>query len=534
MPREQLPLKTLKQRIIALHLPHLPTDLIARQRWGRSWRLNARPEAPPIVIVDTLKNALRIVACEDHPELRGIQPGQSLSDARAINPHIECVQRDHVRQSKALERIARWCERYTPLVSMSGEDGLFLDVTGCVHLFGGEAAMIEEIKKRITAQGFHIGCAMADTPGAAWALARFGSAIISPVEAHKQALLPLPLSALRISEDDVRELNRVGFKTIGCLVDLPRAPLAARFGARILQRLDQALGHEDEVLSPLRPVAELVSEKRFAEPVVEEDEIKLVIRLLCENAIPGLERRGLGMRACELNLFRTNGEVETLCVEASSPLRDEKRMAALFDERLTSLHDEWEAGFGFDLMRLSIVRADQFIQDQHDLVATSQNDGDSSYLIDRLSARLGANQVQVFDVADTHIPERRFSFSNAIHAQAAQPALQLTSQPLARGEGQVITRPLVLFERPERVDAIAEVPEGPPIRFRWRKAHYEVVRVEGPERIACEWWKDGRMAQTRDYFRVEDKQGYRLWLFRHGLYDRETNNPHWYVHGMFG
>lgn len=492
--------------------------------------MKERPDTPPIVVVDTIRNALRVAALEEHSALAGIHAGQSLSDARAINPLIECVQRDADRDRQTLNRIARWCERYTPLVSLSGEDGLFLDVTGCVHLFGGEAAMLEEIEKRILAQGFHLRCGLADTPGAAWALARFGDKPVASVSAHGQALLPMPLGALRLPEETVRELNRVGFKTIGCIAELPRAPLAARFGKQVLLKLDQALGREDEVLSPLRPVAELVSEKRFADPVVEEDSIRQVIRLLCENAVPGLERRGLGMRASELSLFRANGDVETICVEASSPLRDAARMAKLFDERLSGLHDEWEAGFGFDIMRLSVLRAERFENRQQDMVDTGITENDDSHLVDRLSARLGADRIRVFQQADTHIPERRFALMPAIHVRNGSGA----PETVARGEGDVITRPLVLFERPERVDAIAEVPEGPPIRFRWRKAQYDVVRAEGPERIACEWWHDGRMARTRDYFRIEDRQGYRLWLFRHGLYVRETANPDWYVHGMFG
>ncbi len=492
--------------------------------------MKKRPEAAPLVIFDTIQNALRITAHEKSPQLSGIHVGQSLSDARAINPKIECIEQDGEADRALLLCLARWCERYTPLVSLSGDDGLFLDITGCAHLFKGEAALLEDLEKRLVSQGFDVQLACADTPGAAWALCRYGQTrVASP---HQQATLleALPLNGLRLPKTDVQGLSKLGFRTIGCLYGVPRAPLVARFGTDILFRLDQALGEADEVLSPLRPVAELVSEKRFADPIVDEEDIKRTILLLCENSVPNLERRGLGMQACELTLFRANGEIETITTEASFPLRNAKRMAALFDERLASLHDSWEAGFGFDILRLSIVRAAPLKADQQTLIAHEETGKTehNHHLIDRLSARLGKERVRVFSQCDTHIPERRFALQPALDTTPSKPA------SLKETQSEIITRPLILFPRPERVEAIAEVPEGPPLKFRWRKVSYDVVRAEGPERIACEWWKDGRAAYTRDYFRIEDRDGYRLWVFRHGLYERETPTPNWYVHGMFG
>ena len=262
------------------------------------------------------------------------------------------------------------------------------------------------------------------------------------------------------------------------------------------------------------------------EPIVYEEDIRATIAILARNLVSSLEERGLGMRRCELVLFRADGEIVSLIVEASAPLRHATRMAALFDERLESLHDEWEAGFGFDVIRLSILRSDRLDASQQDLVQSKSCDEGLSELIDRLSARLGAERVQVHLTADTHIPERRFGLAAAMHH-----APQVNVFPEARPE--TMTRPVILLERPEPADVMAEVPEGPPIRFRWRKVHHEVVRSEGPERIACEWWKDGRAAYTRDYFRVETREGHRLWLFRHGLYSHETQEPKWYVHGLF-
>jgi len=519
--------KTLHQRILACHFTHLSTDRIARQRWGKSWRLNKRPDASPIVVFDTIKNAMRIVAMAADQRLDGIRIEQTLSDARAIIPDLDCLQHQPNADMALLYSIARWCERYTPLVALSGQDGLFLDITGCAHLFGEEEGLLADMIARFAAQGFGARLAIADTAGAAWAMCRYGNQLIAKPNCHRAVIEPMPLRALRLGAKSVTELSRVGFKTIGCLVDLPRAPIVVRFGAEILQRLDQALGREDEVLSPLRPVSELMAEKRFPEPLVYEEDIRGTIAHLAEILVPSLEKKGLGMRRCELVLFRVDGEIVSLQVEASSPLRDAPRIAALFDERLVALHDEWDAGFGFDVIRLGIVRADPVVEVQQSLVAEAGLDDNVDHLIDRLSARLGADRVQVYETVETHIPERRFGMAAAMHhKKRASPALEDVPQ--------TITRPLVLLNRPELAEVISQVPEGPPIRFRWRKAHYEVLRTEGPERIACEWWKDGRGTYTRDYFRIETRDGHRLWLFRNGLYERETSTPKWYVHGMFG
>lgn len=467
---------------------------------------------------------MRIVALEDDKRLTGIRLEQNLSDARAIIPDLDCVWHDRHADAQLLKQIAHWSERYTPLVSLSGNDGLFLNITGCSHLFGGEQAMLEDMAARFSAQGFSVRIAIADHAGAAWALARYCNQAIALPKSHQALLETMPLFALRLSSSKVNELNRVGFKTIGCLIDLPRAPIATRFGSEVLERLDQALGREDEVLSPLQPVAELVYERRFPDPIVYEDDIKATIRLLTQKAKASLEQRGLGMRMARIQLFRTDGEVTQLQVEASSSLRDDGKIATLFDERLASLSDEWDAGFGFDIIQLSFLRCDRLDEKQEDLVAQDQSRQACTHLVDRLSARLGAYRVQVYQTADTHIPERRFNLAPAIHYEAQTVTAKTT---------EITTRPILLFDQPERADVMAEVPEGPPLRFRWRKAQYEVSRSEGPERIACEWWKDGRAARTRDYFRIETSSGYRLWLFRHGLYERETDKPEWYVHGMF-
>lgn len=513
------------QRIVSIHLPFLPTDRIARQTWGRSWLLNGRPDAPPIVVTAKASNALRIVAHEVDGARHGFFCGQPLGDARALVPELECVEQDQEADRHLLKVVAEWCDRYTPLVALDGDDVLFLDITGCAHLFGGETAMLKDITRRLALQGLHAKVCAADTAGAAWAMTHFGKVQrIAPGDV--EPILNLPLAALRIGAETAVALARVGLRTIGCIAYMPRAPLAARFGQALITRLDQALARAGESLSFPPPVAALTSEKRFAEPISQEDDIRRVIRDLASSAVPTLEKRGEGARRIELKFFRVDGEVFTLEVHAANPLRDAGRMAALFDERLTALKDDFDAGYGFDLMRLEIVQAETLAELQEDILSKRQSGSGLDALIDRLGARLGTDRVRVFAHADTHIPERRFGLVPAVRRRAQ-------SEHAPERKPGPITRPIWLLDRPEPLEVIAEVPDGPPLRFRWRKVHYAVQRSEGPERIACEWWRDGRAAMSRDYYKVEDEAGHRFWLFRHGLYERETGRPRWYMHGLF-
>ncbi len=517
-----------EQRIMAVYLPLLPTDRIARQKWGRSWRLKPRPDAAPIVIAARDHNAIRIIATEQDGSRYGLSRGMSLSDARALVPTLDVHEQDSRADAGLLHSIAEWCIRYTPLAGIHGDNTLFINITGCAHLFGGEQDMMADIGQRLTAQGFAVQCALAPVPGAAFALALCGKSAIIGREAIGEALAPLPLKALRLPAGTVKALARVGFKTIGCIMDLPRAPLATRFGRDLLLRLDQALGVQDEAINPLLPVAELASEKRFFDPIVHQDDIERTIELLATNMKPLLEQRGLGLLACRLTLFRVDGAVVSLTVSTSQPLREPTRLTVLFRERIASLHDGWDAGFGFDVARLDALQTARFSSEQGDMTQAG-NAGEDTYhaLVDRLVNRLGEDAVRGFVQHDSHVPERRFTCV-PVRQMASAVRLEKTEP-----DSDIPARPLTIFQHPEPIEVTAEVPDQPPRRFIWRRVAYEVAKADGPERIACEWWLEGRGAHTRDYYRVEDMQGYRFWLFRLGLYERETVTPRWYMHGLF-
>lgn len=551
-----------RQRFLSIAFPYLPTDRISRQIWGKSWRFQhsrgGQADCPPLAVIASVKSALRLSALNSAARQAGLHKDQTLTDARAILPELDCHEADEAADAALLESIADWCERYTPLLSIdiiNGQPGLMLDITGCAHLFRGEQALRQDVISRLNAHGFVCTIAIASTPGAAWGLARYATLdenrIIAP-GAEREHVAPLPLEALRLELKTIEELKQVGLKTIGCIMDLPRGPLSLRFGRSLLRRLDQALGREEETISPRMTVAELASERQFVDPVSLQEDISRSILSLATNLRPALEKRALGARVVVLKLFRVDGERRMLSIVTANPERDPAHIEQLFRDRLASLHSPLDAGFGFDLIRLEIATSEPMLHQQTDLVAKAPMADSYNALINRLGARIGTDRVQRFAMNDSHIPERSFGVLPSIRTTPSQynsspentrrygrqnireqTDLSLADSGNPEDVDAQLTRPILLLNRPEPVDVIAEIPEGLPQRFRWRKVLYEVAASEGPERIACEWWRDGRQALTRDYFKTEDRDGRRFWLFRQGLYEREAGQPHWYMHGLF-
>ena len=347
-------------------------------------------------------------------------------------------------------------------------------------------------------------------------------------EATRRAIAPLPARALRLPADTLSGLARVGLRLVGQIMERPRGPLARRFGKQVLLRIDQALGAVEEAISPRLPVPELTVERRLAEPVMTIEAIEQLGERLAARLCQELERRGQGARILDLALYRVDGRVVRLGVGASRPLREPRTIMRLFRERLAGLNEEIDAGYGFDMLRLSAASTQPFEGHAPQFFANHQEMACVSDLVDRLTARLGARHILQATSCDTHLPEQAESLSPA--SETILPTAPVHTQ---NGTATAVFRPLRLFREPERIEAMAQVPDGPPVRFRWRRVLHEITRAEGPERIADEWWHGGATRQTRDYFRVEDRQGRRYWLFRAGLYGSEVNSPRWYVHGLF-
>lgn len=494
-----------------MHLPWLPAEHARIRR--------AAPPDAPFALIEKVKGALRIVALSHDAAALGLTPGLPLADARARLPHVAAIPADSEGDAALLHQLATGCRRYTPSVTDDPPQGLLLDIAGCTHVFrDGEAGLRADLLARLTGRGFTARAACADTPDAARALARF---------AVKDARL-LPIEALGLGEDAHQALRRSGFRRIGELADLPSAPFAARFGTDLPVRLARLFGREDPHITAIPVVAPIEARLRFAEPIGRADDVLDAVEALLADLTAELERRGEGGRAFTLSLDRSDGHVARLLVETGAPTRDAAIVLRLLRERIESLADPLDPGFGYDSIALAVPRSEALPPAQSALAEEAHRPPALGPLLDRLRVRYGPGSVQCFVAGDSHLPERAAWLGRqpSKAAWSAQPALD---PPL---------RPLSLLEPPQRVEVLAAVPDGPPRRFRWKGRNHEIVAQEGPERIAPEWWRrrgghDANPGLTRDYYRVEDSAGRRFWLFRHGLFGAEAEQPDWFLHGLF-
>ena len=511
----------------------------------------------PLALVAEGRHGIVLTAVNRSAAQSGLVRGQRLADARALYPELRVEPADPVRDSKALQHLTDWCGRYSPWVCKSGDDGILIDMTGGAHLFGGEQALLDDLVSRLGSFGVTARAAMADTPGAAHALARYGGlnrhmTVLCPFGETRRALKYLPLDGLRLNSDVVEGLERLGIKSIGDLYTLERAPLSVRFGGVVLRQLDKALGNVADPVSPDQPVPSFRARISFADAIARFDDVKRAIEKLTDDLSHLLEREQKGARRLRLLLFRTDGVMKSFETGTAQPSRDRVHLARLFHEKLDRLSD-WDAGFGIEMMELAAPVTDPLIMRQANLPEGANDRArqgrskritpDLGHLVDRLGNRLGLAKVNRMVPQASHIPEQAVVLEPmAARASADRRPREPHDWRIEQDEG--MTRPLHMLPCPEPVEVMAEVPDGPPIRFKWRRVSYEVARAEGPERIAPEWWrgKEKQGAWTRDYYRLEDAEGHRFWLYRDGLYgeqgdlfDNDTPpvHPRWYMHGVF-
>lgn len=479
------------------------------------------------MVTHKVKSAVRLATVCARGSKLGLAPGLTLADARVRVPELVAVEEDVSADRAWLERLAAGCGRYTPSVAVDAPDGVILDVGGAAHLWGGDRALAADATGRFARLGMTVVHAFADRADAARALARYAGV---PVEDEAEAVRRLPVAALRLEAPSEIALRRAGLKTVGDVAARDPAAIAARFGEGAVTALRRMIGEAEGPLVPRPHVAALVVERRFAEPVAKTDYVLGVLDALLVEAAAKLAARGQGGRRFEAALFRADGLVQPLAVETGRPMRDPAAVMRLFRERVDALADPIDPGFGFDMVRLAVSRTEPLGAMQLRLEGGAVAEAELAALIDRLGARHGAARIRRLRPRDSHIPEG---------AQLSLPAIECAERGgwdvLSPGEPPL--RPIQLFTPPQRIEVIAEVPEGPPFRFRWRRAMHRVARAEGPERIAPEWWRrsDGKIAGglTRDYYRIEDERGGRFWIFRHGLYGAEAAMPNWYLHGLF-
>ena len=453
-------------------------------------------------------------------------------------PHLVALPADPAADARALVALAEWTERWSPSVSVdpseSGLEGLFLDVTGAAHLFGGEAALLAQIRARLAEAGAPARVAMASTPGAAWALARYHDADLplATDETVRERLADLPVEALRIDDRTLAAARRFGLKHIGDLYAMPRAGLARRFrevdGVGLVKRLDQALGFVGEALTPLKAPPKYRAWESYVEPLGDIEGVEARLAELVVDLAKPLERDGQGAKALTLTGFRSDGQATALSVRMGRPGREARIWLRLFREAGLG---RLELGFGLDALMLTADTVEPMAARQAALETEAESKQVESLdaLIDRLTARLGEDRVLISEAVDSWLPER---------AERLRPAL---GARLTAGADEAGRRPILLLDPPEPVEAIAELPDGAPARFTWRRLSRRVLRADGPERLSPEWWRprpDDRQARTRDYYRVEDAEGVRYWLFREGLYGWEYQGgpderaPSWWMHGV--
>ena len=515
------------RRFLSLWLPRLTTD-----RARRAHEIDPRA---PLAVVATVRAARRLAGVDANAAQLGLAPGLTLADAQARQPSLIVCDAAPAAEARFLERIADACARFTPLVGLDGADGLMLDVSGVAHLFGGEAGLVAEVEARLARQGLTVQLGLADSPSAAWALARFSLRRIAPAglagKDFARLYHDMPVAALGLDPDVCADMARAGLRRVGDLAMRPRAPIAARFGADAIARLDALAGEERGAISPRFAAPELSVERRFASPIQTSEAVMATLTRLADDLALLLERQGKGARRLELMLFHVDGGARRIAVGAGRPMVEGEAMARLFAERLAGgTEEEIDAGFGFDLMRLACLAAEKVAPAQSEWQRLEDSAGARALadLVDRLSARLGTRRVTRLERVAAHLPEQAFAATPAALGEA-----RAAGQGESAAPADAPTRPLRLFERPEPIEALAEVPDGPPLRFRWRRVLHEVAAIEGPERIAAPWWRRAN-APTRDYFRAEDALGRRFWLYREGLYGRETTQAKWFVHGVFG
>ena len=479
----------MQKRVVSLWFPRLASDRALR----------VRPIDGPFVLTFTENNTNRIYCLNMAAERSGLYRGMSFADARSFCVNLVSRPADPAGDQRFLSGLRRWVMRWCPWVGEDGRDGLLLDITGSAHLFGGEKALLAEMRARLLQAGFSVQIGLAQTRGAAWARAHYGEDAV---------LKQLPVAALRLDGATVTGLKGMGLRTIGQLADMPRAPLARRFGPELLMRLDQALGARPEQINPVTEPPHFGVRLTLPEPIGLESDVmaaaERLLNLLCDK----LAAQQAGARVLCLTLRRVDSQAQDVELRLARPLRDPLRILPLFRRGVADV----DAGFGIDQIRLQAVEVEPLPDEQVGL-ASNRDPGRLDDLISRIGTRIGLDNVQRFLPVDSYIPERAFIIAPAASSRAGT------------GWASPNPRPVVLFA-PEPVSAKGN---RPPERFHWRRMALTTGRAIGPERISPEWWLDDPdwSSGLRDYWRVETLQGRRLWMFY------TPQDPGWFVQGEF-
>jgi protein ImuB len=525
------------KRFVAIWFRYLKTDWYTR-------RIPAFGEVPLALALPD-HGRMVIVAVNAVAEQKGIYPGMAVADARAIFPELQVLDDKPGHAERILNGLAEWCIRYTPWSAVDMPEGLVLDATGCAHLWGGENDYLTDINNRLKAFGYQATMAMADTIGTAWALSRFGTdsganntyKVFNSTEkkahatehyanAHAQfiihpgaqmtALLPLPPAALRVEAETIDRLNKLGLRQIRDFISMPRTALRRRFGPQLLMRLDQALGHEEEIMQPVQPVEPYAVRLPCAEPILTRTGIEIALQTLLNNLCQRLKQEGKGVRACLFKGFRTDGKIVSINIGTNRATHNREHLFKLFEIKLDSI--EPALGIEFFVLEAGKVEDVTIVQEKLWGQSASLQNTQLSELLDRISGKLGNARIHRYLPDEHYWPER-----------SIKPATSLEEKPATNWQTHK-ARPLQLLAKPEPVQVTAPHPDYPPMLFIYKGRRYKVANADGPERIEQEWWL--QQGEHRDYYVVEDEEGCRYWLFRLGHYGTEKFSG-WFIHGFF-
>jgi len=497
----------MSKRFISIWFPHLKTD----------WFTLRQPELKnlPFVLRSPSHGRMIVVAANKVAESQGISVGMVLADARAVVTDLQVRDDKPDLVNKLLRRLGEWCIRFAPFVSIDPPDGLLFDATGCSHLWGGDESYLKDIIRKLSARGYDVRATMADTIGAAWGVARFANSCVVPVDKHVEVLMNLPSAALRIDSEIFERLNKLGLHRIHQFSKMPRPALRRRFGEQFLRQLDKALGQEIELIEPIHPIEPYQERLPCLEPIVTATGIEIALQQLLETLCLRLEQEQKGIRAAVFKCYRVDSKIEQIEIGTSRPSRNIKHLFKLFEIKISSI----EPSLGIELFVLEAPKVEDLLPAQEKMWEGSGGlkDGRLAELLDRLSNKIGEKAIHRY-VADEHYwPERSIRLATTLEEISV--ASWREEKP----------RPLQLLKTPETIEVAAPIPDYPPMLFKYKGKLHNIVKADGPERIEQEWWL--QQGEHRDYYRVEDEEGNRYWLFRLGHYKNEMYQ--WFIHGFF-
>ncbi|WP_029274554.1 Y-family DNA polymerase [Pedobacter borealis] len=497
----------MSRRYLTIWFRHLTADQLAIRR----------PElkGKPFVLAAAERGRMVVKACSGAASAKGIEPGMVVADTRAIFPNVEVLDDNPLRAEKLLRALAEWCLRYTPVVAIDLPDGLILDISGCAHLWGGESPYLKEIQTRLRSAGYEVRAAVADTVGSSWAISRFGQiSPITPPGMHADAILQLPPAALRLESGVLARLQKLGLYRIASFINMPRTALRRRFGTDLLARLDQALGTAPEQIDPVQPVVPFQERLPCLEPIRTATGIEIALRHLLETLCQRMFREGKGLRKSLFRGYRIDGEVQQIEIGTNQPVRNIEHLFKLFQLKISTIRP----ALGIELFILEAPVVEDLSVQQESLWAVSNQEHTAiAGLLDRIAGRFGIAAIHRYLPDEHYWPERSIREASCLQEKPA----------IAWPDDQ--PRPVCLLPKPERIQVTSPIPDYPPMLFIYKDQIHKIRKADGPERIEREWWIEQGL--VRDYYRVEDEQGARYWVFRSGRYD--DHEPEWFIHGFF-